>query len=65
MISPTDTSPQALHTSEISVYDLKKHVKYVFRPGSVVRSTLPLDNRMGKVVDSCPEVKKCFVLIFT
>lgn len=56
----TDKAPQYLHTSEVSVYDLKKHAKYVFRPGSVVRSTLSSDNRMGKVVDSCPEVKESF-----
>lgn len=43
-------------TNETSVYDLKKHVKYVFRPGSIVKAKPTIDDKMGRVIDSCPEV---------
>jgi hypothetical protein len=49
-------------TNELSVYDLKKHVKYVFRPGSVVKAKPTQDDKMGKVIDSCPEVSRFCLL---
>jgi hypothetical protein len=49
-------------TNELSVYDLKKHVKYVFRPGSVVKAKPTQDDKMGKVIDSCPEVSRFSLL---
>ncbi|KAF7284596.1 hypothetical protein GWI33_021878 [Rhynchophorus ferrugineus] len=50
-----DKKPQALNTEELSVYDLKKHSKFVFRPGSIVKSKPTQEGKMGKVVDSCVE----------
>ncbi|EFA05319.1 uncharacterized protein LOC659924 [Tribolium castaneum] len=47
--------PQELATNESSVYDLKKHVKFVFRPGSVVKAKPTVEDKMGKVIDSCPQ----------
>lgn len=53
--------PQELATNESSVYDLKKHVKFVFRPGSVVKAKPTVEDKMGKVIDSCPQVRFDFV----
>ncbi|XP_044758627.1 uncharacterized protein LOC123316554 [Coccinella septempunctata] len=44
-----------LPSSEMSVYDLKKHPKFLFRPGSVVRAKPVQDYKMGKVIDSSPQ----------
>ncbi|XP_056643108.1 (E3-independent) E2 ubiquitin-conjugating enzyme [Diorhabda sublineata] len=41
--------------NEMSVYDLKKHSKFVFRPRSIVKSKPTQNDKMGKVVDSCIE----------
>ncbi|KAK5641456.1 hypothetical protein RI129_010003 [Pyrocoelia pectoralis] len=47
--------PQLVSTDEMSVYDLRKHLKYEFRPGSVVNQ-IPIENeKFGTVVDSYPE----------
>lgn len=53
------SEPVYLKTSELSVYDLQKHQKYQFRPGSIV---YPVQNvadksgsKMGHVLDSYPE----------
>ncbi|KAK5641416.1 hypothetical protein RI129_009963 [Pyrocoelia pectoralis] len=47
--------PQLVSTNEMSVYDLRKHPKYAFRPGSVVKQ-IPIENeKFGTVLDSCPE----------
>nr|CAI5826277.1 unnamed protein product [Callosobruchus analis] len=40
---------------ELSVYDLRKHSKFVFRPGSIVKAKPAQDEKMGKVIDSCIE----------
>lgn len=50
-----DKKPEALSTEELSVYDLKKHSKFGFRPGSVVKSKPTQEGKMGKVIDSCIE----------
>lgn len=59
-INEQSNEPVYLHTSELSVYDLQKHQKYQFRPGSIV---YPIQNtkdtnsesKMGHVIDSYPE----------
>lgn len=40
----------------MSVYDLKKHPLYVFRPGSVVKRKPIEENKLGHVLDSYPQV---------
>ncbi|CAH1973777.1 unnamed protein product [Acanthoscelides obtectus] len=40
---------------EHSVYELRKHSKFVFRPGSIVKAKPAQDEKMGKVIDSCVE----------
>lgn len=55
--SENEKTPTELSKNEMSVYDLKKHSKFVFRPGSIVKSKPAQDNKMGKVIDSCIEVK--------
>ncbi|KAF5302090.1 hypothetical protein FQR65_LT08640 [Abscondita terminalis] len=53
--SKGNDKPQLTSTNEMSVYDLKKHPKYAFRPGSVVKR-MPLEaEKLGIVLDSCPE----------
>lgn len=54
--SDKEKKPQSLSTEEHSVYDLKKHSKFVFRPGSIVKAKPTQDGKMGKVIDSCVEV---------
>lgn len=54
--SESEKKPVILAISECSVYDLKKHSKFVFRPGSIVKSKPAQDGKMGKVIDSCIEV---------
>lgn len=44
-----------LETNEMSVYDLKKHPLFAFRPGSVVKSKPTQENKLGHVLDSCPQ----------
>lgn len=51
----TKSEPSYLHTSELSVYDLQKHQKYQFRPGSIVYPVQTSDSKMGNVLDSYPE----------
>ncbi|CAH0564110.1 unnamed protein product [Brassicogethes aeneus] len=41
--------------TEMSVYDLKKHSKFVFRPGIVVKSKPTESEKIGTVIDSCIE----------
>lgn len=41
----------------MSVYDLKKHPKFSFRPGSVVKELPTISNKLGQVIDSCPQVR--------
>lgn len=48
--------PLELSTEEISVYDLQKHQKFSFRPGSIVKSYPNEENKFGYVIDSCPQV---------
>lgn len=48
--------PLLLTTEEISVYDLHKHPKFAFRPGSIVKRIPLEENKFGSVLDSCPEV---------
>lgn len=50
--------PEVICTNEMSVYDLRKHPKYEFRPGSVVKRTPTVENKIGHVIDSCPEVSR-------
>ncbi|KAK9719645.1 RNase H-like domain found in reverse transcriptase [Popillia japonica] len=50
-----EQKPQLLCSHEISVYDLKKHSKYAFRPGSIVKRKPLEENKLGYVIDSCPE----------
>lgn len=54
--SENEKTPAELMKNEMSVYDLKKHSKFVFRPGSIVKSKPAQDDKMGKVIDSCVEV---------
>ncbi|XP_018333707.1 (E3-independent) E2 ubiquitin-conjugating enzyme UBE2O [Agrilus planipennis] len=42
-------------TSEKSVYDLKKHSKFIFRPGSIVKKVPVEPEKLGYVIDSYPE----------
>lgn len=42
--------------TEMSVYDLRKHPKFAFRPGIIVKSKPTEENKMGTVLDSCPQV---------
>ncbi|KAL1494346.1 hypothetical protein ABEB36_009958 [Hypothenemus hampei] len=53
--SDKEEKPEALNIEEFSVYDLKKHSKFVYRPGSIVKSKSNQEGKMGKVVDSCIE----------
>ncbi|XP_018566113.1 (E3-independent) E2 ubiquitin-conjugating enzyme UBE2O [Anoplophora glabripennis] len=53
--SENEKLPTELTKNEMSVYDLKKHSKFVFRPGSIVKSKPAQDDKMGKVIDSCIE----------
>ncbi|XP_066140426.1 (E3-independent) E2 ubiquitin-conjugating enzyme UBE2O [Euwallacea fornicatus] len=53
--SETEDKPQALDVEELSVYDLKKHSKFVFRPGSIVKAKPTQEGKIGKVIDSCVE----------
>lgn len=39
----------------MSVYDLKKHQLFAFRPGSVVKRKPTEANKLGYVIDSCPQ----------
>lgn len=50
-----DKTPTELPSSEMSVYDLKKHSKFLFRPGMVVRAKPIQEYKMGKVIDSSPK----------
>lgn len=54
--SETEKKPIEINTNEMSVYDLRKHQKYSFRPGSIVKSKPTEENKMGYVIDSCPQV---------
>ncbi|KAF5306922.1 hypothetical protein FQA39_LY00152 [Lamprigera yunnana] len=47
--------PQLITTNEMSVYDLKKHSNYAFRPGSIVKRIPVEAEKLGTVLDSCPE----------
>jgi len=51
-----EQKPEFVKTSDISVYDLKKHAKFAFRPDSVVLSKPLQENKLGYVIDSCPQV---------
>lgn len=53
-----ETKPETVEVNEMSVYDLKKHSKYEFRPGIVVKRKPTEENKLGYVLDSCPEVRK-------
>ncbi|KAG5878407.1 hypothetical protein JTB14_029680 [Gonioctena quinquepunctata] len=50
-----EKKPGLLAINEMSVYDLKKHSKFVFRPRSIVKSKPAQEEKMGKVIDSCIE----------
>lgn len=54
--SENENKPIERNTEELSVYDLKKHQKYSFRPGSIVKSRGIEENKMGYVIDSFPQV---------
>lgn len=54
--SHNEKKPVDVGLNECSVYDLKKHPKFVFPPGSIVKSKPAKDDGMGKVIDSCIEV---------
>lgn len=56
--SETEKKPQVISTNEMSVYDLRKHQKFAFHPGSIVKSKPTEENKMGYVIDSCPQVKQ-------
>lgn len=45
----------------MSVYDLKKHPKFSFRPGSVVKQLPTITNKLGQVIDSCPQVNESYL----
>ncbi|ENN81713.1 hypothetical protein YQE_01917, partial [Dendroctonus ponderosae] len=45
--------PLFINSEELSVYDLKKHFKYIYRPGSIVKANPSVDGKIGKVIDSC------------
>ncbi|XP_049818002.1 (E3-independent) E2 ubiquitin-conjugating enzyme UBE2O isoform X2 [Aethina tumida] len=47
--------PMDVSITEMSVYDLKKHPKFAFRPGSIVKAKPTQPDKMGKVIDSCVE----------
>lgn len=51
----TKSEPNYLHTSELSVYDLQKHQRYQFRPGSIVCPFQTSESKIGNVLDSYPE----------
>ncbi|XP_060521601.1 (E3-independent) E2 ubiquitin-conjugating enzyme UBE2O [Cylas formicarius] len=53
--SEGDAKPEVAGLEEISVYDLKKHNKFIFRPGSIVKAKPTQEGKMGKVIDSCIE----------
>ncbi|CAG9767184.1 unnamed protein product [Ceutorhynchus assimilis] len=53
--SSEDKQAHCVSVEEVSVYDLKKHAKFVFRPGSIVRAISAEEERVGKIVDSCIE----------
>ncbi|KAK4874199.1 hypothetical protein RN001_013559 [Aquatica leii] len=53
--SEGNEKPQLTSTNEMSVYDLKKHTKYAFRPGSIVKRSPVETEKLGIVLDSCPE----------
>lgn len=55
--SHDENKPIELALNECSVYDLKKHPKFVFPPGSIVKSKPAQDDKMGKVIDSCIQVQ--------
>ncbi|XP_022908718.1 (E3-independent) E2 ubiquitin-conjugating enzyme UBE2O [Onthophagus taurus] len=51
-----DGPPEVINITEISVYDLKKHTKFAFRPGSHVKNKNGgFQGKLGFVRDSCPE----------
>ncbi|VEN41567.1 unnamed protein product [Callosobruchus maculatus] len=52
---PVEKKPSNSVIKELSVYDLRKHSKFVFRPGSIVKAKPAQDEKMGKVIDSCIE----------
>lgn len=60
--SEAEKKPQLMCTNEKSVYDLRKHQKFAFRPGSIVKSRPTEENQMGYVIDSCPEVLRATVV---
>lgn len=47
------------------MYDLKKHTKFAFRPGSVVKQVPTQPQKLGQVIDSCPQVCKLFTIANT
>ncbi|KAL3273626.1 hypothetical protein HHI36_015058 [Cryptolaemus montrouzieri] len=51
----TEKKQEELSTNEMSVYDLKKHAKFLFRPATVVRAEPSQEYKMGRVVDSHPQ----------
>ncbi|CAH1107433.1 unnamed protein product [Psylliodes chrysocephalus] len=53
--SETEKKPLELAINEMSVYDLKKHSKFVFRPRSIVKSKAAEEEKTGIVIDSCIE----------
>lgn len=54
--SESEQKPKELDTVEVSVYDLRKHQKFAFRPGSIVKSKPTVEYKMGHVIDSYPQV---------
>lgn len=52
---PQEHTPIPLEIEEISVYDLHKHSKYTFHPGSVVRLKPNTNDKLGSVIDGCIE----------
>lgn len=52
----SENNPVEVGTDEKSVYDLRKHQKFAFRPGSIVKSKPTVENKMGCVLDSYPQV---------
>lgn len=52
-----DNKLTLVNTNEMSVYDLRKHSKFAFRPGSAVKRIPVEQNKLGCVLDSCPEVR--------
>ncbi|KAK9888270.1 hypothetical protein WA026_000532 [Henosepilachna vigintioctopunctata] len=51
----TENKQEEISTEEMSVYDLKKHSKFLFKPSTIVRAKPLQEYKMGKVIDNCPQ----------